>query len=460
MKRMRLIVTAAFILMAGASWAGPFDDGVAAYRRGDFTTALRLWRPLANQGIAEAQFNIGNMYYDGDGVQMNLLEAADLYLLAATQGYAPAQHNLARMYERGEGVKLSTADAIKLFRLAATQGYAEAQYALGFRYDRGQGVVQDYVEAAKWYRLAADSGHANAQLYLGVKYAMGQGVTQDYAEAVRWHRLAADQGLVSAQSLLGDAYYEGIGSPQNYADALKWYVLAALQGDAKAQSSLGYMYGTGKGVAQDYVEAHKWFNLSGANGNESAQKSRSILEGKMTQEQIAQAQGKAKTCLDSKYKNCGGSEGIQTKTASSSPTPRSQSGSASMPSKRTAIPLQKQGGTYVVPVLLNDAITLNFVVDSGAADVSIPADVVSTLIRTGTLKQSDFLGKKTYVLADGSKLPSQTFRIRSMKVGDRMIEKLTGNVAPLQGSLLLGQSFLSRFKSWSIDNDKHVLLLE
>jgi TonB family protein len=124
-----------------------------------------------------------------------------------------------------------------------------------------------------------------------------------------------------------------------------------------------------------------------------------------------------------------------------------------------SVPMQIEGGIYVVPVLINDAITLDFVVDSGAADVSIPADVVMTLMRTGTLKESDFLGEKTYVLADGSKVPSQTFRIRSLKVGGKVLQNVNGSVASVQGSLLLGQSFLGRFKSWSVDNTKHALLL-
>jgi predicted aspartyl protease len=124
-----------------------------------------------------------------------------------------------------------------------------------------------------------------------------------------------------------------------------------------------------------------------------------------------------------------------------------------------SVPMQIGGGIYVVPVLINDAITLDFVVDSGAADVSIPADVVMTLMRTGTLKESDFLGEKTYVLADGSKVPSQTFRIRSLKVGGKVLQNVNGSVASVQGSLLLGQSFLGRFKSWSVDNTKHALLL-
>jgi predicted aspartyl protease len=103
---------------------------------------------------------------------------------------------------------------------------------------------------------------------------------------------------------------------------------------------------------------------------------------------------------------------------------------------------------------------LDFVVDSGATDVSIPADVVMTLMRTGTLAKSDFLGEKTYVLADGSTVPSQTFRIRSLKVGSKVLQNVSGSVASVEGSLLLGQSFLSRFKSWSVDNAKHALVFE
>jgi predicted aspartyl protease len=100
------------------------------------------------------------------------------------------------------------------------------------------------------------------------------------------------------------------------------------------------------------------------------------------------------------------------------------------------------------------------VIDSGASDVSVPADVVMTLVRTGTLQDADFIGAKTYRLADGSMVPSQTFRIRSLTVGGTAIANVTGSIAPAEGALLLGQSFLSRFKSWSINNAKHILVLE
>lgn len=127
---------------------------------------------------------------------------------------------------------------------------------------------------------------------------------------------------------------------------------------------------------------------------------------------------------------------------------------------RIEIPLKSLGGTFVVPVFINGAITLNFVVDSGAADVAVPADVVGTLVRAGTIEKSDITGKQKYMLADGSISPTVTFTIRSLKVGDVLIENVKGSVSPAAGSLLLGQSFLQRFKSWSMDNNKHVLVLE
>ena len=93
------------------------------------------------------------------------------------------------------------------------------------------------------------------------------------------------------------------------------------------------------------------------------------------------------------------------------------------------------------------------------SDVSIPYDVVITLM-TGTITRNDFLGSQTYTLADGSHVPSETFRIRSLQVGDREIRDVIGSVAKTEGSLLLGQSFLTRFKSWSIDNERGVLVLK
>jgi predicted aspartyl protease len=124
-----------------------------------------------------------------------------------------------------------------------------------------------------------------------------------------------------------------------------------------------------------------------------------------------------------------------------------------------SIPMQKESGTYVIPVLINNAITLDFVVDSGAADVSIPADVVSTLFRTGTIKESDFIGTQTYKLGDGTEVPSVRFRLRSLRIGEISVENIVAGLAPAKGNLFLGQSFLGHFRFWAIDNSKYELTL-
>ena len=125
----------------------------------------------------------------------------------------------------------------------------------------------------------------------------------------------------------------------------------------------------------------------------------------------------------------------------------------------TTVQMVSDGGTFKVPVTVNGQLTLNFTVDSGASDVSIPADVFMTLVRTGTITDTDFLDRQTYKLADGSTTPSQRFVIRSLRVGDKTLENVVGSIAPVQGSLLLGQSFLGRFNSWSIDNHLQALVL-
>ena len=124
------------------------------------------------------------------------------------------------------------------------------------------------------------------------------------------------------------------------------------------------------------------------------------------------------------------------------------------------IRLIESGGTFKVPVRLNEQINLNFTIDSGASDVTVPADVVMTLIRTGTIKNSDFRGEQAYVLADGSKIKSKTFILRTIQVGNRTLRNVQASLVDVNASLLLGQSFLKRFKSWSIDNTTHELVLE
>jgi hypothetical protein len=95
---------------------------------------------------------------------------------------------------------------------------------------------------------------------------------------------------------------------------------------------------------------------------------------------------------------------------------------------RTEVALSRSGGILTVPVVINGAIRIGFVIDSGATDVTIPSDVMLTLIRSGTVTDDDLLGKQTYTLANGSTVLSTTFRIRSLRVGDRVLQNVTASV--------------------------------
>jgi hypothetical protein len=124
-----------------------------------------------------------------------------------------------------------------------------------------------------------------------------------------------------------------------------------------------------------------------------------------------------------------------------------------------SIPLIHAHGTLQVPVVINGKVSLNFTIDSGATDVSIPATVFSTLTRDGTVSRQDFLDKRLYKLADGSGEISQRFRIRSLRVGKLEVRDVIASIGDSGGLPLLGQSFLSRLKSWSIDNERQALLI-
>jgi predicted aspartyl protease len=251
-------------------------------------------------------------------------------------------------------------------------------------------------------------------------------------------------------------YYQGYGVAQDYAQAVAWYRKAADKGDAVAQNNLGLMYSSGQGVLQDNVRAYMWFSLaaSGSDGatRQKAVKERDDLAANMTPAQIAEARRQAGEWKpSSRVGDPRGSGGAPSVSPTHEPPVDARG--------ESAVPMVSDDGTFKVPVTINGQLTLKFVVDSGAADVSIPADVVGTLVRTETITDADFLGKQTYQMADGSTVPSMRFVIRSLKVGDKTLENVTGSIAPLAGSLLLGQSFLSHFKSWSIDNQRRALIL-
>ena len=107
------------------------------------------------------------------------------------------------------------------------------------------------------------------------------------------------------------------------------------------------------------------------------------------------------------------------------------------------VPIQRRGGNFLVPGIVNNVMTLNFTVDSGASIVSIPADVVATLKSTGALSDKDFVGRITMGLADGSRVSSDTFRLRSLAVGDWLVQDVTASVSPAGAPITWSDFFQS-----------------
>ena len=173
----------ASLLFASDGVLADFQEGVAAYYRGDYDTAYREWLPLAEQGHAGAQFNLGALYADG------------------------------HVDPRDDSA------AAKWFRLAAEQGSAQAQFALGKLYRQGRGVPQDDEEAVKWYRLAAEQGHVEAQAVLGAMYAQGYGVSRDLVKAYAWFQLSGGMGYEPGRNL--KAIVEKMMTPLQIKEAQK-----------------------------------------------------------------------------------------------------------------------------------------------------------------------------------------------------------------------------------------------
>ena len=124
----RTCILAISLGIAGSSaFAQDFDKAMDAYDAGDYQTAVQQLLPLAEQGNANAQFGLGFMYGNGEGVLQDHKEA------------------------------------VRWYRLAAEQGEATAQFNLGLRYVNGKGVLQDYITAHMWLNIASANGHKNAQ---------------------------------------------------------------------------------------------------------------------------------------------------------------------------------------------------------------------------------------------------------------------------------------------------------
>ena len=175
---------------------------------------------------------------------------------------------------------------------AANRGDAKAQ--------NGVGMIllheKDYEEAMKWFTASADQGYAPAQHNLGMLNWRAQVPGQKYpndAEALKWFMKAAEKNYPPSLTAIGHAYKKGRSVPQSYKEAMYWFRQSAAFNDAEAEYQLGVYYDAGHEFQANRTEAYKWFILAAAQGHCLAIKARDNIAGKLTREQIEEAQHRA-----------------------------------------------------------------------------------------------------------------------------------------------------------------------
>ena len=177
----------ALSLTAPSSRASDIEQGYQAYQAGDYQQAFTLWQPLAEQGDAEAQFYLGLLYRNGEGVEKDDRTALMWFTESAKQGYLNAQYNTGIMYMEGRGVAVSKIDAFKWWELAAQRGHAPSQYNLGVLYAYGIATGKDVAKAIDLWQRAAAQGNAEARAVLHRVYSEGMfGEPLDKAKSEQW----------------------------------------------------------------------------------------------------------------------------------------------------------------------------------------------------------------------------------------------------------------------------------
>ncbi len=220
--------------LCGAPARADFQAGLDAYHQRDYATAAQEWRPIAERGDANAEFNLGLLYASGEGVPRDYTQAADWYRKAAEQGVPAAEYNLGILYTQGQGIQRNRAEAARWFKKAADAGIPEAAAALGDLYSSGDGLPKDLAQAGKWYGVAAEKGIPSAQFGLGLL----DDLQQDYPAAIDWYRKAAEAGYAPAMTNLGVLYYNAQGEARDLIEAYAWLERAKEHGDARAAELL------------------------------------------------------------------------------------------------------------------------------------------------------------------------------------------------------------------------------
>jgi TPR repeat protein len=194
------------LLLSFQAAQASLSKGLAAAQAGDFATAYELWLPVAEQGDAAAQFNLGLLHSKELIPQASPEDAVKWYLLAANNDHVNAQFNLGLKYDKGIGVEQSEAEAFRWYFKAANNGHPQAQFNVANMYRDGRGVEHSNEQAATWYQASSINNIPQAQANLALLYSLGTGIEQDMMMAYVWATIAseADTRFIAIKELVAE----------------------------------------------------------------------------------------------------------------------------------------------------------------------------------------------------------------------------------------------------------------
>lgn len=197
----------------------------------DSTKALPIYLKLSRKGAADAQHNAAMIYIQ----QKRYAEAIELLSASAAQAYAMAQFQLGCLNFNGQGMPINLPEAVRWFTLAAEQGHSDAQNNLGARYRNGEGVARDATKAVYWFEKSASAGCLEGQFNFGACLVGGDGIQADPTRGCKYYQMAVDRGHVDAMFYLAICYDKGVGVPKNTAKCMELMTQSASKGNNLAK---------------------------------------------------------------------------------------------------------------------------------------------------------------------------------------------------------------------------------
>jgi TPR repeat protein len=211
-----------------------YQQAITLLEQGKRAEAAGFLEQAARRGILMAQYRLGLMYAQGDGMDRDL-SLALRWLRAAAPHYAPAVEPLQKVrYE----LRTAYTDEFDRTWTSAQAGDALSMFKLALMFEEGVGTVPNHTRALEWLQKAAHANVADAQARLGTLYFTGEQLPQDFQQAEHWLTQAASLGEPVSMALLGTLYRDAKGVKRNVITAMQWFILSAYHGNTQALSSL------------------------------------------------------------------------------------------------------------------------------------------------------------------------------------------------------------------------------